>query len=74
MIYTYIYIYIYIDTHTYIYIEGEGGEGDLCLKYLLLERLQRFYSSLIKVQAMFSMSDLQLIFQNWRTSAISTCY
>ena len=40
----------------------------------MFESLQSFNNSQVKAHFMFSMSNLQLICQNYRTSAISICY
>ena len=40
----------------------------------MFERLQSFNNSQVKAQSMFSMSNLQLICQNCRTSGISIYY
>ena len=39
----------------------------------IFESLQRFNNSQVEAHSMFSMSNLQLICQNCRTSAISIC-
>ena len=71
-VYIYIYIYIYIFIISYL-------ELSLRLKQLFSEvttfdSLQTFYNSLSKAHSLFSMSNLQLIWQNCRTSGISKCY
>ena len=40
----------------------------------MFESLQSFNNSQVEAHSMFSMSNLQLICQNCRTSAISICY
>ena len=40
----------------------------------MFESLQSFNNSQVKAHSIFSMSNLQLICQNCRTSAISICY
>ena len=46
----------------------------LAFRLYMFESLQKFYNSLIKAHIMFSISNLQLICQNWKIYAISLCY
>ena len=46
----------------------------LAFRLYMFESLQKFYNSLIKAHTMFSISNLQLMCQNWKIYAISLCY
>ena len=69
-VYIYVCIYIYIC----ILLRVKPHAEVLAFGAFMFETLQSFYNSLIKAHSMFSMPNLQLLYQNCRTSAISICY
>ena len=61
------YVYVYI-------LRAKPPAEVLAFGAYMFESLQSFYNSLIKAYSMFSMSNLQLICQNCRISAIIIWY
>ena len=72
--YVYIYIYIYIQVQKKKLLKAKSQAEVLAFGAHMFESLQRFNKSQANAHSMFSMSNLQLIYQNCRTSAISICY
>ena len=69
-----IYIYIYIQVQKKKLLKAKSQAEVLAFGAHMFESLQRFNKSQANAHSMFSMSNLQLIYQNCRTSAISICY
>ena len=67
----YIYIYIYILYKKKKLLKVKPQAELLAFGAYMFESLQSFNNSQVKAHSMFSMSNLQLICQNCRTSVIS---